>query len=58
GVGEKTAQKLILQFGSVAEMIRRTDEISSAKLREKVEEHAELAVMSRRLATIITEVPI
>ena len=58
GVGEKTAQKLILQFGSVAEMIRRTDEISSAKLREKVEENAELAVMSRRLATIITEVPI
>ncbi|MBR2001703.1 MAG: DNA polymerase I, partial [Firmicutes bacterium] len=58
GVGEKTAQKLILQFGSVAEMIRRTDEISSAKLREKVEEYAELAVMSRRLATIITEVPI
>lgn len=58
GVGEKTAQKLILQFGSVAELIRRTDEISSAKLREKVEENAELAVMSRRLATIITEVPI
>ena len=58
GVGEKTAQKLILQFGSVAEMIRRTEEISSAKLREKVEENAELAVMSRRLATIITEVPI
>ncbi len=58
GVGEKTAQKLILQFGSVAELIRRTDEISSAKLREKVEENAELAVMSRRLATIVTEVPI
>lgn len=58
GVGEKTAQKLILQFGSVAELIRRTDEISGAKLREKVEENAELATLSRRLATIVTEVPI
>ncbi len=58
GVGEKTAQKLILQFGTVANLLAHTEEISNAKLREKVENNAELAAMSRRLATIYTDVPI
>ena len=58
GVGEKTAQKLILQFGTIANLLARTEEISNAKLRQKVEDNAELAAMSRRLATIHTEVPI
>lgn len=58
GVGAKTAQKLILQFGSVANLIAHTDEIEGAGLRKKIEENAQLAVMSRRLATIVTEVPI
>lgn len=58
GVGEKTAQKLILQFGTVANLLARTEEIDNAKLRQKVEEHADLAAMSRRLAAICTDVPI
>lgn len=58
GVGEKTAQKLILQFGTVANLLAHTEEISNAKLRQKVEDNAELAAMSRRLATIYTDVPI
>ena len=58
GVGEKTAQKLILEYGSVAELIANVDQISKQSLKEKIEEHAQLALMSRRLATINTEVPI
>lgn len=58
GVGEKTALKLIHDYGSVEELIRRSDEIENQKLREKVQEHATLARMSRRLAEIFTEVPV
>ena len=57
GVGEKTAVKLINEFGSVAELITRTAEIKG-KLREKVEEHIEDIKMSYFLATIKTDVPI
>ncbi len=58
GVGEKTAQKLILEYGSVANLVNNPERISNAKLREKIEENAQLALMSRRLAEINTEVPI
>lgn len=58
GVGEKTGIKLLKEFGSVAELLARTDEIKPEKLKQKVEDNAELAAMSRRLATIITNVPI
>lgn len=58
GVGEKTGIKLLEQFGSVEALLARTEEISSGKLRTKVEENAQLAVMSKRLATINTNVPI
>ncbi|MDR0518914.1 MAG: DNA polymerase I [Clostridiales Family XIII bacterium] len=58
GVGEKTASKLILEYGSVEKLIESASEISSQKLREKVEDNATLALMSKRLATIVTDVPI
>ncbi|MCQ4635929.1 DNA polymerase I [Anaerovorax odorimutans] len=58
GVGEKTAQKLILEYGSVEELIANTDKITSPKLKEKIEGNVQLAVMSKRLATINTNVPI
>ena len=58
GIGEKTGIKLLKEFGSVAGLLARTDEIRPEKLRQKVEENASLAAMSRRLATIITNVPI
>ena len=58
GVGEKTGIKLLTQFGSVANMLANTDQIANAKLRSKVEEHAQLAAMSRRLATIHKFVPL
>ena len=58
GVGEKTGIKLLTQFGSVAELLANTDQIANAKLRQKVEEHAQLAAMSRRLAEINRFVPL
>ncbi|MBR3786265.1 MAG: DNA polymerase I [Firmicutes bacterium] len=58
GVGEKTGIKLLTQFGSVANLLANTDQIANEKLRLKVEEHAQLAAMSRRLATIHKFVPL
>ena len=57
GVGEKTAAKLIEQFGTVENMLAHTDEIKG-KLREKVEAAVEDIKMSKFLATIKTDVPI
>jgi len=57
GVGEKTAVKLINEFGSVKALIERSAEIKG-KLREKVEQHVEDIKMSYFLATIKTDVPI
>ena len=57
GVGEKTATKLINDFGSVEELLKRTDELKGA-LKKKVEEHVEDIRMSYFLATIKTDVPV
>ena len=58
GVGEKTGIALLEQFGSIENMLEHTDEITKKGLRSKVEENAQLAVMSKRLATINRFVPI
>ena len=57
GVGEKTAAKLINEFGTIEQLLQRTAEIKG-KLREKVEEHVEDIKMSYFLATIKTDVPV
>ncbi len=57
GVGEKTAVKLIAQFGTVENMLAHTDQIKG-KLREKVEAAIDDIKMSKFLATIRTDVPI
>ena len=57
GVGEKTAVKLINDFGTVEELISRSAEIKG-KLREKVEQHVDDIRLSKFLATIKTDVPI
>ena len=57
GVGEKTAAKLITQFGSIDYMLAHTDEIKG-KLREKVEGAVDDIRISQFLATIRTDVPI
>ncbi len=51
GVGEKTAMKFIAEFGSLEGLLDNTHKLSG-KMREKVEEHAELGRLSKKLATI------
>ncbi|MGA8941155.1 MAG: DNA polymerase I [Thermoactinomyces sp.] len=58
GVGEKTALKLLHLFPSVEEVVEHADELPGKKLREKVKEHREQALLSKKLATIYTEVPL
>lgn len=58
GVGPVTAKKLIAQFGSVEEMVKRTDEIKNPKLRTKVEAAIDDALMSKKLATIDIDAPV
>ena len=57
GVGEVTAKKLIKEFDSIENLIVNTDKLKG-KLKEKVEEHKDKAILSKKLATIILDVPI
>ena len=57
GIGEKTAQKLIQEFGSVEELLARTDELKG-KRRENIESYADQARLSKELVTISTDVPV
>ncbi len=57
GVGEKTAQKLIAEFGSIEQLLENTDKLKGA-LKTKVEENKEKILFSKFLATIKTDVPI
>lgn len=57
GVGEKTAVKLINEFGSIEQLLERTEELKGA-LKKKVEENKDKIVFSKFLATIKTDVPI
>ena len=57
GVGEKTAQKLIQQFGSIDNLLKHTDELKGA-LKTKIETNKDLISFSKFLATIKTDVPI
>ena len=58
GVGEKTAFKLISTYGSMEGVLSNIDEISGKKLKENLETYSEQAIFSKKLATIMTEVPI
>ena len=57
GVGAKTAQKLIAQFGSIEELLAHTDELKGA-IKTKITENREQIIFSKFLATIKTDVPI
>jgi DNA polymerase-1 len=56
GVGEKTAKKLVNEYGSMEGVLEHADEIKG-KLGEKIRDNKEQALMSKRLATIITDTP-
>lgn len=57
GVGEKTAVKLLAQYGTMENTLDHADEIKG-KLGEKIRDNKELGVLSKDLATIITDAPI
>lgn len=58
GVGPKTALKLIGEYGSVENVLANADKISGKALREKVQNNKESALLSKKLATIFTDVPV
>lgn len=57
GVGDKTAKKFLKEFGSLEGLLQNTTELKG-KLKEKIEQNKELGILSKKLATIITDVPI
>ncbi|MGC4128894.1 MAG: DNA polymerase I [Bergeyella sp.] len=57
GVGEKTAMKFLKEFGSIENLLANTDQLKG-KLKEKIENSAERGILSKKLATIICDVPI
>ncbi len=57
GVGEKTAKKFLKQFGSMENLLANTDKLKG-KMREKVEANAELGMLSKKLAVIMTDCPV
>lgn len=58
GVGEKTAIKLLKEFHTVEELLQSIDQVSGKKLKEKLTEFKDQAMMSKELATILREAPI
>ncbi|MCQ2553919.1 MAG: DNA polymerase I, partial [Clostridia bacterium] len=58
GVGEKTAIKLVQEFGSVDNLLANVDKVSSAKLREKIQNGVDQIKMCKMLVTIVTDVPV
>lgn len=58
GIGEKTAFKLIKEYGSIENTLNHVDEITMKKVRENLITYREDAIFSKRLATIVRDVPI
>ena len=58
GVGEKTAIKLLTEYETVESVLENIDNISGKKLKERLTEGKEDAVLSKKLATIFTDVPV
>ncbi|MDQ0231008.1 DNA polymerase-1 [Metabacillus malikii] len=58
GVGEKTAIKLLKEFGTLEDVLGSIDKVSGKKLKERLEENRDQALMSKELATIDCEAPI
>lgn len=56
GIGEKTAKKLLAEYGTVEKLIASQASLTG-KMKQKISDHQELAILSKRLATIVTDVP-
>lgn len=58
GIGNKTAFKLIKEYGSIEHLLQNIENLSGKKLKENLIEYSEQAIFSKKLATIMTDVPI
>lgn len=58
GIGEKTALKLLWQFENVEGVLANVDKVSGKKVLSNLKEYAEQAILSKKLATMLTEVPL
>ncbi len=58
GVGQKTAMKLILEYGDVETVLENISNVKGKSLQAKLTEHKESALLSKKLATIFTDVPV
>lgn len=58
GIGEKTAVKLLMEFGSMQTLLEHPEKIKNKRIRDKIIEEAEQARLSRELVTIDTDVPL
>lgn len=58
GIGEKTAIKLLQQYPDVETVLSHVEDVSGAKLQERLREHHDQALLSKRLATIMRDVPL
>lgn len=57
GIGDKTAATLLQQYGTVENLLEHLSDLPEGKVRKALEENADLARLSKRLATIVTELP-
>jgi DNA polymerase-1 len=58
GIGDKTAAKLLTQFGTIEQIYERMDEVTPPKLQGVLEEYKERVIRNRELAAIVTDVPV
>lgn len=58
GIGEKTAMKLIAEYGSVETLIEHADDLKGKRAREGMQNEADMAMLSKKLVTIKTDVPL
>jgi len=58
GIGEKTAMKLLAEYGSVENLIAHADELPGKRAREGMQNEADMALLSKKLVTIKTDVPL
>ncbi|WP_027410190.1 DNA polymerase I [Anoxybacillus tepidamans] len=58
GIGEKTALKLLKEFGTVEHLLESLERVSGKKVKENLEQHRDLALLSKQLATILRDAPL
>lgn len=58
GIGEKTAAKLIIEYGTIENVLENIDNISGKKIQENLRNNREIALLSKKLATIVCDMPL